>query len=106
GMEVGFTPMAALQSIAVINGMPSIWGDGALALIQASGLLEDMEEFIDTDESGGIVAWCKMKRLGRAKWIIQNFSWKDAQLAKLSAKDTYKLYGRRMLQRRARAWAM
>lgn len=29
GLEVGLTPMAALQSIAVINGMPTIWGDGA-----------------------------------------------------------------------------
>src|SRR5262245_9970035 len=33
GAEVGFPPMQALQSIAVINGRPSIWGDGFLALI-------------------------------------------------------------------------
>ena len=38
GLEVGLTPMAALQSIAVINGMPSIWGDGALALIVSYSL--------------------------------------------------------------------
>lgn len=106
GMEVGFTPMAALQSIAVINGMPSIWGDGALALIQASGLLEDMKEWTDNDKDGGLVAHCRMKRRGRAEWIEQQFSWKDAQVAKLTGKDTYQLYGRRMLQRRARAWAM
>lgn len=106
GMEVGFTPMAALQSIAVINGMPSIWGDGALSLIQASGLLENMKEWLETDEAGGVVAHCHMKRVGRATWIEQQFSWEDAKVAKLTGKDTYQQYGKRMLQRRARAWAM
>src|SRR3990172_134292 len=47
GMEVGLTPMAALQSIAVINGTPTIWGDGALALVRASGHLEDIEEKLE-----------------------------------------------------------
>ena len=42
----GFTPMAALQSIAVVNGMPTIYGDGMLALVRASGLLEDIIETI------------------------------------------------------------
>lgn len=106
GMEVGFTPMAALQSIAVINGMPSIWGDGALSLVQASGLLENMKEWIEEDAAGGLVAHCHMKRIGRATWIEQRFSWEDAKIAKLTGKDTYQQYGRRMLQRRARAWAM
>jgi hypothetical protein len=106
GMEVGFTPMAALQSIAVINGMPSIWGDGALGLIQASGLLEDMKEYTTDDPNGGLVAHCELKRRGRAEWIKQQFSWTDAKTAKLTGKDTYQQYGRRMLQRRARAWAM
>ena len=106
GMEVGFTPMAALQSIAVINGMPSIWGDGALALIEASGLLEDKKEWLDTDKNGGLVAHCHMKRRGRPTWTEQQFSWEDAKIAKLVGKDTYQQYGKRMLQRRARAWAM
>ena len=42
GASVGLGPIAAVQSIAVINGMPSIWGDGALAIIEQSGLLEDI----------------------------------------------------------------
>src|SRR6185436_6230774 len=41
GLEVGLTPMAALQSIAVVNGRPSVWGDGAIGLVRACGLLED-----------------------------------------------------------------
>jgi hypothetical protein len=44
GASVGLGPVAAVQSIAVIDGMPTIWGDGALALIERSGLLEDMSE--------------------------------------------------------------
>src|SRR5215210_6712093 len=39
GMEVGMTPMTALQSIAVVNGRPSVWGDGAIGLVRSSGLL-------------------------------------------------------------------
>jgi hypothetical protein len=46
GLEVGLPPMQAIQSIAVINNRPSIYGDGALALVRASGLLEDMQEDI------------------------------------------------------------
>ncbi len=105
GMEVGFTPMAALQSIAVINGMPAIWGDGALALIEASGLLEDKKEWWE-GEGIEMVFYCEMKRLNRPTWIKQKFSWADAVKAKLTGKDTYQQYDRRMLQRRARAWAM
>ena len=35
GAEVGLQPMAALQSIAVINGKPSLYGDAALAVVQS-----------------------------------------------------------------------
>lgn len=38
GAEVGLPPMAALQSIAVINGRPGIFGDAALALVRGSGI--------------------------------------------------------------------
>ncbi len=44
GMEVGLTPMSALQNIAVINGRPSIWGDAQLAIVRGSGELEQFEE--------------------------------------------------------------
>lgn len=40
GMELGLGPLAALQSIAVINGRPSIYGDAALALVRGSALCE------------------------------------------------------------------
>jgi hypothetical protein len=33
GASVGLGPIAAVQAIALINGTPSIWGDGALSVI-------------------------------------------------------------------------
>src|ERR1051325_7073679 len=39
GMELGVSPMQALQNIAVINGRPCIWGDLLPAIIFASGLM-------------------------------------------------------------------
>lgn len=102
GAEVGLAPFAALQSIAVINGNPSIWGDGALALVQASGLLEDIEE---TDD--GETATCTIKRVDRATPIVRTFSNADAKEAGLLTKaGPWTQYRRRMRQMRARAFAL
>lgn len=102
GAEVGLTPFAALQSIAVIGNNPSVWGDGALALVQASGLLEDMEE---TDD--GTTATCRLIRVGRATPIIRNFSMEDAKKAGLAGKSgPWTQYPVRMRQMRARAFAL
>lgn len=40
-MEAGLPPLYGLRQIAIINGRPTIWGDAAMALIQASGQLAD-----------------------------------------------------------------
>jgi hypothetical protein len=47
GMEVGLSPIAALQRMAIVEGRPTIWGDAALALVEASGLLIKIEERIE-----------------------------------------------------------
>lgn len=102
GAEVGLTPFAALQSIAVINGNPSLWGDGMLALVEASGLLEDFEE---TDD--GSTATCRAVRVGRPTPTIQTFSNEDAKKAGLSGKQgPWTQYPRRMRQMRARGFAL
>ena len=102
GAEVGLTPMAALQSIAVIGNNPSLWGDGALGLVQASGLLEDMEERLD-----GETAICTLKRRGRSTPIIGQFSMADAKKAGLAGKaGPWTQYPSRMLKMRARAFAL
>lgn len=102
GMEVGLTPFAALQSIAVIGNNPSLWGDGALALAQASGLLEDMEE---TDD--GVTATCRLNRKGRTTPIVRKFGMEDAKKAGLAGKSgPWSQYPARMRQMRARAFAL
>jgi hypothetical protein len=40
GSEVGFGPAAALKNICVINGLATIFGQGAKALVQHAGTLE------------------------------------------------------------------
>lgn len=47
GAEVGLAPAQALQSIAVINGRPSMWGDRLLALIVASPLYVNHDEYFE-----------------------------------------------------------
>lgn len=106
GMEIGLTPMAALQSIAVINGMPTVWGDGAMALVENSGLLENKKEYLE-GEGEGVRAVCRLKRKGREEPIVQTFSWDEAKKAGLTRKQgPWQEYPRRMLQMRARAWAL
>lgn len=107
GLEVGFTPMAALQSIAVVNGMPSIWGDGMIALVRSSGLLEDIIETIEDDKEGPTIAVCKVKRVGSPSWVVQSFTRPQAMKAGLWRKQgPWTQYPQRMMQMRARSWAL
>lgn len=106
GLEVGLTPMNALQSIAVINGRPTIWGDGALGLIEASGLLEDKDEHFEGDGEA-FKAVCILKRKGRGKPVRIEFTWAMAKKAGLLSKEgPWQAYPQRMFQMRARSWAM
>ena len=107
GLEVGFTPMAALQSIAVVNGMPSIWGDGLIALVRASGLLEDFQETVDDVQAGPTIAVCKVKRKDSPSWVVQSFTRPQAMKAGLWRKQgPWVQYPHRMMQMRARAFAL
>ncbi|GHC79622.1 recombinase RecT [Limoniibacter endophyticus] len=106
GMEVGMTPMAALQSIAVVNGRPTIWGDGAIGLVRGSGKCEWIKERID-GEGDGAVAVCEVKRKGEADAIKATFSVLDAKKASLWGKaGPWQQYPKRMLAMRARAFAL
>lgn len=105
GMEVGLTPMAAIQSIAVVNGRPTIWGDGALGLIRGSGLLASFKEYL-TGEGDQLTAFCEVRRKNEDGTITGQFSMADARLAGLAGKDIWSKYPKRMLQMRARAFAL
>lgn len=114
GMELGLTPMNALQSIAVINGRPTIWGDAALGLVRASGLLEKFEETsTGTPFSDDYTAICTVRRKGDPSDVVGEFSVQDAKLAHLwdkrgkNGQETpWQTYPKRMLKMRARAFAL
>lgn len=107
GLEVGLPPMAALQSIAVINGRPTLWGDGALGLVQGSGRLVSIKEWQE-GEGDNRVAFCKVVRKGDPEPKIGKFSVADAKKAGLWTKSNspWITYPERMLKMRARAWAL
>lgn len=109
GMEVGFTPMAALQSIAVINNMPCIFGDGLLGLVRASGLLEDIVEEVVLDEKTKlpVSATCKVKRKGESTWGEQTLTWPQVMKAGWASKaGPWTATPARMMQMRTRGWAL
>lgn len=100
GMELGVSPMQALQSIYVINGRPAIFGDLLPAIVLASGLLEQLDEVGDDKQAS-----CTVKRKGFAP-ISRTFSMAEAEKAGLPNRNpTYKAYPKRMLAMRARAYA-
>lgn len=107
GYEIGLAPMQALQNIAVINGKPSVYGDAALALVQASAVCEDVEERFEGEEgSGKFAAVCVAKRRGRQPVVVR-FSVEDAKRAGLWGKPgPWQAYPKRMLQMRARGFAL
>lgn len=107
GLELGLTPMAALQSIAVVNDMPTIFGDGMVALVRASGLMEDLIETVESDANGPTVAVCKVKRRDQASWVVHAFTRAEAMKAGLWKKQgPWTQYPQRMMQMRARSWAL
>ncbi len=106
GYEMGLAPMQALQNIAVINGKPSVYGDAMMALVQASPVCEDIEEYIENEGTPNPVAVCMAKRKGR-KPVVAKFSVEDAKRAGLWGKGgPWTAYPKRMLQMRARGFAL
>lgn len=111
GAELGLGKMQSLQSIAVINGRPTLPGETLLAIAYSSGELEDYEEVWDGAKK---IATCTAKRKHR-KPVTRTFSWADAERIKvyehgqqvtLASRDTYKNYPDRMCTMRARGFAL
>jgi len=50
GLELGFSPMAAIDNISLIKGKPTVDGKGMLALVYGSGLLKKLEFVAETDK--------------------------------------------------------
>jgi hypothetical protein len=106
GTEIGLAPMQALQNISVINGKPSVYGDAAMALVQAHPACEGVEEFFEGEGTPNPVAVCIAHRRGR-KPVTARFSVEDAKRAGLWNKQgPWTQYPKRMLQMRARGFAL
>ena len=120
GAEVGLTAMQSIQSIAVINNRPSLWGDGLIGVVRASGICELIEETIKGDGDQQ-VARCETRRSDTGETIIRTFSVEDAKAAGLwpetkknhktgeeylSGKGPWQNYPKRMLAMRARSWCL
>jgi hypothetical protein len=106
GSELGLGPMQSLQNIAVIGNRPSVWGDAMLGLCRASPLCAGISERME-GAGDNRVAICVARRHGEEHPIERRFSVIDAKQAKLWGKDgTWTFYPERMLQLRARAFAL
>ena len=106
GYEIGLAPMQALQNIAVINGRPSLWGDSMIAVCKAHPDWRGISETYIEEEDKAV---CLVKRNvhGEIEETRSEFSYKDAQRANLTNKPgPWKNYPKRMLQLRARGFAL
>lgn len=105
GMELGLPPMRAIQSVAVVNGRPAIWGDAMLAVANASGLVVDVEETVEGEGDSRKATCTVHRRDGRV--VARSFSVADAKAAGLWGKSgPWTQYPARMLQMRARSFAI
>lgn len=113
GLEVGLAPTQALGSIMLTNGKLSIYGDGALALVRASGLLGSISEKVE-GEGNARTGVCAVERKGEPAKIF-TFSMSQAINAGLierakgkdgKARGPWISYPDRMLLMRARGFAL
>ncbi|MDB5448066.1 MAG: hypothetical protein JWQ97_3383 [Phenylobacterium sp.] len=104
GAELGLAPFQSLQSFAVVNGRPTLWGDGLLAVVRGRGV--KVREWLD-GEGDNMVARCECTRPDSGEQIEREFSVADAKKAGLWGKaGPWQQYPKRMLQMRARALSL
>jgi hypothetical protein len=120
--ELGLPPLTSLKSMYVLKGNVALFGDLPLALVRKSGHLDFIiEQQFDKDrklinsennnlEAECAYASCKIKRKNETE-TVREFSWAEAVKAGLDKdkwgdKVTYKNFRKRMLQMKARSWAL
>jgi len=110
GQEVGLPPMAALSNIYIINNKPSMYGDGALAVVQKHPAYAGHKEWYEGVEGqDSWVAKCEFYRRdidGATATYPGSFSWAQAKTAGLTRRGPWVTYPNRMLKMRSRAFGM
>lgn len=104
GAELGLPPFQSLQSFAIINGRPTMYGDALVAVIRTNGFT--MREWYE-GEGDDLTAFCEVKRPDNGDVSQGEFSVSDAKTAGLWKKGgPWTTSPKRMLKMRARAFAI
>lgn len=103
GQSLGMSWGHSLLNIAVIKGRPTVWGDAMLSLCKVAPDYEYCHEKFDPDT---MTATCEAKRKNEDP-SHKTFSKEDAIRAALwDRTPSWVSYPQRMLQMRARSWAL
>ena len=119
GWEVGLPWMQAVQGSAIINGRHGFFGDTFLAILVASPVFVDHDEYFlvrdgkrvealtpEDLKDDATTAVCVFTRKGRTRPIVRTFSIGQARTAGLLGKEgPWRTYPDRQLRMRARAFA-
>ena len=95
GAELGLAPMQAIQSIYVVNGRPQMSGQLWMAKVREAG--HTVEKLEHTAERCVV----KITRGDTGESWTEEFTIGDAKVAKLTGKDVWQQYPKRMLLWRA-----
>lgn len=106
GRSIGLGSLQSLQSICVINGVPTVWGDALLAIAQQHPTYEWIKENA-LIKDGQVAGYdCTIKRKNHEPSVAR-FTVEDAKVAKLWGKvGPWTQYPKRMLMWRARSFAI
>jgi len=117
--QLNLPDVACLRLLAIINGSFNLWGDAPKGLAMRSGQVEDFDEWwFDPDYNRISIenknlkapifgAACLLRRVKVKTDTVRSFTVDDATQAGLWGKSgPWKTYTKRMLQLRARSWAL
>lgn len=107
GAEVGMSPMQSIQSIAIVNGMPTIWGDAQKAIVMnRPDCIDIIETTTGIFPNDDYTAICVVKRKNKTD-VRGEFSIADAKKANLWNKTgTWTTHPKRMIKYKARSFGL
>lgn len=115
--SLNLDPMTGVQHVCEVNGRLSLWGEGPLAAVRASGKLKSIREVFLTKDYKEIclenknldaelfACVCQVERSDGSK-VERSFTEKDAKTAIQGLPEVWKKYPRVMWKRKARAEAL